>query len=328
MASLKENWREFIYAMIKREPVWFYDLGGDWYKSPLFHADFRQMHKIYRQVTKEEISWQTPVALFYDEKSCDGVSLTKGDWGCFRPFTMAAEIQRMAALCGVPYDMYELEDIYDLDLSKYKVLYFQNAWRYDAKFAKFLQEKVYPAGKTVIWVYGAGYGQKGGVKGMKEYTGFDFEVLPLGNPLYYKAVDGRMIGYPGMKGTEIFAVKGKANVLGTYENGKTAAAWKKVGKGASFYFAAHDKNGWLMRKVLQQAGINPLVDRSDRVVYDGRNFGLIAVDGPGVRTITLPEGNIARVFDLINGKEVKFEGSSFKVFAAPGDAKLFRIDFK
>ena len=83
-----------------------------------------------------------------------------------------------------------------------------------------------------------------------------------------------------------------------------------------------------MRKVLQQAGINPLVDRSDRVVYDGRNFGLIAVDGPGVRTITLPEGNIARVFDLINGKEVKFEGSSFKVFAAPGDAKLFRIDFK
>ncbi|MBE6369783.1 MAG: hypothetical protein E7056_06470 [Lentisphaerae bacterium] len=324
-ASLTENWREFLYAMIKREAVWFFEIGADWYDNDYFHEDFKKMLKLYNEVNKRNITYQTPLAYFFDEKFVDGVSINDGRWGKMKPFTMAAEAQRMIALCGVPYDMFELEDIYDLDLSKYKVLYFQNAWRKNPKLARFLQEKVYPAGKTVVWLYAPGYGQQGGLKGMKELTGFDFDLMPEGTALYFKSNSGVNAGIPGMNNCEAFTVKGKVNVLGRYPNGRIAAAWKNIKRGRSVWLSSYDKSGSLLRDVLKKSGVQPLIDRADRVVFDGEFVGIFAVDAPGKRTVTLPGKSFTQVYDVIEEKVIEGSGNSFTFDALPGDIKLFRI---
>jgi len=325
-ASLTENWREFIYAALKREAVWFFEIGPGWYDNDYIHEDFKKMLELYGEMCNSNITYQTPVAYFFDEKFVDGVSLNDGRWGTMKPFHMAATAQRMIALCGVPYDMFELEDIYDLDLSKYKVLYFQNAWRKNPRLARFLNEKVYPAGITVVWLYAPGYGQQGGLKGMKALTGMDFELLPTGTALCFKSNSGRLIGDPGMKSTEVFAVKGKVNVLGRYpQSGKIAAAWKNIGKGRSVWLASYDNSGELMRQVLIDSGITPLIDRADRVLFDGEYVGVFVIDQPGKRTITLPGKSFTQVYDVIGEKVVPGSGNSFEFDAKPGDIKFFRV---
>ncbi len=328
-ASLRENRREFIYALAKREAIWFYELGGGWYDNPYFCEDFRKMHEIYRAANTVPVTYQPPMAMFFDEKCFDGVSLSDGRWGGNRPWILAAEAQRMVAVSGVPYDIYELEDLYDLDLAPYSVLVFPNAWRANPKLAEFLKSNVYAAGKTAVWIYAPGYGQKGGLDGMSALTGFGFRQLPAGTPLQYRTGDGRMIGYPGMNLAETFGVAGKdVRSLGSYPGANAvAAAWKKIGPGTSVYLPVHDPSGKLLREAFARAGVAPVIDRADRVVFDGVYLGVIATDGPGRRTVTVPGKTPAGVADAFSGEDIALDGNRFGFDAVPGDARLFKLRF-
>ena len=327
-ASLDENWREFLYAMLKREAVWFYEIGGGWYDNRYIHEDFRQMLGLYREAVAVNPTYQPKVALFFDEHCPDGLTLNDGRWGAQRPFNLAADAQYMPARCGVPYDIFELEDLYDLDLSRYQVLYFQNAWRKNPRLASFLREKAYPAGKTVVWLYAPGYGQGGGLGAMKELTGIDFELLPMGTALRMRTRDGRIVGGKGMDQAEVFAAKvPRGAALATYPGtARAAAARVQIGNGASVWLATYDPTGRMLRQILKDAGVQTLIDRDDRVLFDGRDLGVFVLDGPGPRTVTLPDGiRPASVTDLRTGKPVPFQGRTFQFDAAPGDIRLFRI---
>ncbi|MBE6380852.1 MAG: hypothetical protein E7047_07975 [Lentisphaerae bacterium] len=325
--SLRENLREFVYAMIKREAIWFYDLGGDWYNNAHFPEQFRWMREFYKEVYSSDITYQTPVAFFYDEQAVDGITLGDWRWGHNRPQLLSAEAQRMIAVSGIPYDMYELEDIYTLDLSKYKVLYFQNAWRKNPRLAKFLQEKVYPAGITCIWLYAPGYGQNGGLKGMQELTGIKFELLPSDTPLQYQTPEGRLIGKKGMNKTEVFAAQDNAaQVIATYPgSGKPAAVIKNIGNGQSAWLATFDPRGELFRQVLTSAGVTPLIDKADRVLFDGKYLGVFVLDEPGIRTVTLPVESPGSVKDVISGQTLELNGNCFEFDAQVGDIRLFEV---
>ena len=327
-ASLNENWREFIYALLKREAVWFFEIGTGWYDNIYFHEDFKKMLAIYRDAVQKPDTYQAPVAYIFDEKNTDGVSLNDGRWGGMKPFTMAAEAQKMLALAGVPYDMFELEDVYDLDLSRYQVLYFQNAWRKNSRLAKFLHEKVYPAGKTVVWLYAPGFGQHGGLQGMEELTGMKFEQMPWGTPLCFTSKFGTVAGNPGMTHAEVFAALPPVDeVLGSYpENGYIAAASKKIGKGTSVWLSSYDLSGELMRDVLKTAGVKLLIDRADRVICDGEYLGVFVIDAPGARTVTVPKSNCTSVQEVITGEKIPVTDGQFTFDGKPGEIKLFRFE--
>ena len=74
--------------------------------------------------------------------------------------------------------------------------------------------------------------------------------------------------------------------------------------------------------------VQTLVDYADRVVFDGKYFGLIAVDRPGVRTVTLPGGKLSQITDLYTNRKIPVNGNTFQIYAAPGDAMLFKVEFK
>lgn len=324
--SMIENHRELIYSLIQRNPVWYYDLGGGWYSHKYFSQDFAKMREIYRKAIQEPVTYTPPMAMFFDEKAFDGVSLGDGNWGDARPFRMAAENQKSLARCGVPYDIFELEDIYSLDLTPYQVLVFTNAWRKNPRLAQFLQEKVYAAGKTAVFMYAAGYGQGGGVEGIRALTDMSVELMPLGTPLCYRNAAGEQIGYPGMQNTEVFAItEPSVEVIGKYEGtNSVAAARKAVANGSSVLLGVHDIHGGDLREVCVKAGVQPLVDCADRVMFDGQYLGLFAIDAPGKRTITLPAGtNAAAVTELFSGETLPVSEGSFTIELSTGDVRLY-----
>ena len=322
--SLAENLREYAYALCRREPVWFYELGGGWYDNPCFQQDFKKMRELYNEQQKKNVTWQPEVAMFFDEKFVDGIVLNDNRWGHNRPYNLAAEAQKSLALASVPYDLFELEDIFSLDLSTYKVLYFQNAWRKNERLAKLLEEKVYAAGKTAIFLYAPGYGQHGGLEGMKALTKMTFRLLPFGAPLFYMDNASRPIGERACLDTEVFAVTdADVEVLGRYPNGGVAAARKKVSNGASVILPTFDSTGVTMQNLLRNAGCTPFLDTRDRVVFDGEYLAIVACDAPGPRHVTLP----VKAKQLVDfASSCVYDAES--VMGAPNQQRHFTIDMK
>lgn len=329
MASLYENRREFIYAAVNRLAIWFYDLGGEWYDSPFFHGEFLRMQGLQKQIWQTPVTWKAEVAYFFDEKNEDGVALRDGRWGRYRPMSMASTSQRSLALSGVPYDIYELEDIFSIDLSQYKVLFFPNAWRRNPKLAAFLKEKVFAAGKTAVFLYAPGYGQGGGVAGIEEITGIHVRELPVGTALQYKNASGKIVGSVGMHGQESFAIDdADATVVGLYTTGdkKPAAAVKRVSSGLSILLPTPDLSGETTRNICRSAGVASLIDKADRVVFDGTYLGIVPIDAPGIRKVTLPGSITATVaVECFTGREFPIADGTFSISLEPGQAALFRL---
>jgi len=327
-ASLFENRREFIYSALNRVGLWYYDLGGEWYDSPFFHEDFRRINQLNQEIWSQPVTWKPQVAFFFDEKCVDGLVMPNGNWGEMRPWRLAAEAQRPLAVSGIPYDIFELEDLYTMNLNQFQVLFFPNAWRNDPRFAEFLQNEVYAKGKTAVFLYAPGFGQKGGVKAMQEITGMKLRKMPFGTPLEYATLDNRVLGNQGMHQTEAFAVNdNKAEILGYYTaDGSPAAATKQIGEGRSVLLPVPDPTGKTTREICKAAGLQPLDDKFDRVVYDGNYLGVIPTDGPGPRTFTLPQTHYATAVECFTGQEFTIEKGTFTVDSmAPGEAWLFQL---
>ena len=95
---------------------------------------------------------------------------------------------------------------------------------------------------------------------------------------------------PGLHSPESFTADVEESaVLAQYPDGSSAAAVAPRADGTFRAWAAASENsGLLYRMLLQRAGIETLVDRADRVEFDGRNLLLMTMDGSGLRHLNLP----------------------------------------
>ncbi|MCS7304573.1 MAG: hypothetical protein NZ602_05630, partial [Thermoguttaceae bacterium] len=57
---------------------------------------------------------------------------------------------------GAPYDMYSMADLPQLDLSRYKMIFFPNLFVVDQTKLEAIKQKVCTGGKTVLWVQAPG----------------------------------------------------------------------------------------------------------------------------------------------------------------------------
>ena len=114
-------------------------------------------------------------------------------------------------------------------------------------------------------------------------------------------------------------------VLGRYpNNGGVAAARKKVANGASVILPTFDSTGVMMQGLLREAGITPLLDTRDRVVFDGEYLAIVACDAPGPRRVTLPV-KARRLVDFTTGATYPNQQGHFTIELKPGDTTLLKL---
>lgn len=335
--SINENRREFVYAMLKRQAIWFFDMAGGWYGNPAYYDDFKMLHKLYDYASRQPLSWQTPVAVFFDEKSMDGLSLNRAAWSGMNPKRMQYQFMRGLAMSGTPYDTFELNDLYKVNPDNYKCYIFVNAWRYDEKLMQYLKEKIYKNGNTAIWIYAPGAGQSAaGVEGMSAMTGISFIRDQSGNSLAYKLEtvhpwfrSGEFYNYTGgisgIRPPDVYAINDSAaEVLGRYpDSGKNALVLKRLADHNIIYMPSPDDSGRIWRQIFRQLGIHIFINRADRVCFDGKFLAVSLLDGPGERTVSLPSSS--EVWDVFTRKQVSSSCQEFKFNGKPGDVMLYYL---
>ena len=334
--AIYENQREFIYALTRRQGLWFYDMTGGWYDNPEYFRDFQQMHRAFLQACRTPISWQTPIAVFFDEKVFDGVTLARQQWGGNNLKLLSSDFRRGLGRCGIPYDLFEQEDIYRINPRDYRCYIFVNAWRYDEKLKRYLQEKILRNGNTVIWIYAPGAAQtSGGTDRMTDLAGIR---LTRGNSaaLAFKlnanhawfrnrGFAAETFGRPGMRPADVFQVKDpRAEILGTYaDTGEVAMALRQTADYKIIYLPIFDDTGRLWKQIFTQLKFHLFIDTTDRVSFDGRFLGVYLVDRPGERTVSLP-GEYP-VWDVFNQKTISGGCRHFSFRGEPGEARLFYL---
>lgn len=150
-ASIAGLRREFALALTQGTSLWWFNIFGHIYDDPKVVEAIGQMRSLWEQFPPRDDDAVAEIAVFIDAESLYYVN------GRSPELTNYIYRQRMGlGRIGTPYDTYSTADLAEIDLSRYKMIFFPNLFVVDEPKLQTLRQKVCTAGRTVVWVAAPG----------------------------------------------------------------------------------------------------------------------------------------------------------------------------
>lgn len=334
-ASVKESIgrlrRNIMYTATKGMGMWFYDFGlagiswepeivkssawthttGWWEQADLL-ADINKLKNVLDKNIERPYQSDADVLMIYDTRSFYSM-VSQGQKTNINNILInwtAPNIMK----AGVVFDAIYLSDLNKADLSKYKVVIFNNTFILDQNQRKYISEKVMKEGRDIIWFYAPGYSddKKLDVKLMSDLTGIslieaDVSTLPViqttGLPVKSFTFDIRKKSLKSESTFEccdddspyapLFAVNDtNAETLGIYvSDKKPAIVRKKLPFCTSYYIALPAYESGLMKGILQLSQAHKYTSDGD-IVYSGNGLLSFHSKNGGLKRVSLSNGKI------------------------------------
>lgn len=172
-------WREFTKNVVHHQGYWWMDLGGGWLDSDEIRDEVVLMNETSKQLYLERDTHKSvaEVLLLVNEKS---MLHTRPNAGLQHS---VHHVGSTVKECGVPIDLYRVDDLCELDLSQYKLIMLLNDY-YENKDDIYGALSAAPADCTVVWSYAAGIIDKKdgsfGTDNVKKLTGFCIDEYQYG----------------------------------------------------------------------------------------------------------------------------------------------------
>jgi hypothetical protein len=240
---------------------------------------------------------------------------------------------------GAPHDMLLLDDFLDekITTQRYKMVFFLNAWRLDARRRALLQERLRGSGATAVFVYGAGYlNDAPALENMTELTGIAFEksdypwpmrmhVTDFTHPITRDLPQDLFWGTDSSLGPVFHAADPTARTLGQVV---TAMGRCKPG------FVLKERDGWnavwlaspgvpaaVLRGIARFAGVHLFSEAGDVLHASSSLLNVHSMAG-GRRRFTLPHP-VAVVRDLYDDRILARDAAEFEDTLEPGGSRLY-----
>lgn len=143
-------WREFAKNLAHGSNFWWMDLGGGWFDSPEVLREVALIEETAKRLRKSPGESVAEILLVVDEESAfhavRNAPLHKA---------LMQDSVRNANLCGAPTDMYRLNDLETLDLSRYKLIVFLNVFQLPPERWRRIEARL-PRRATLLWHYAPG----------------------------------------------------------------------------------------------------------------------------------------------------------------------------
>lgn len=168
-------WREVARNLAwHNQNFWWMDLYGGWFMDEEIQAEIGKIIKFNKKMREKPYKSVSEILFITDEKALAYQTADEYFTGC-RTVGILNEMGAELKLCGAPVDEYRLHDLYDLDLSQYKMIVFSNAFKID----EYLREIIRNIPKTTlcVWNYAAGIrnGEQFDFSNVKSLTGMEIE---------------------------------------------------------------------------------------------------------------------------------------------------------
>ena len=223
------------------------------------------------------------------------------------------------AKLGAPFDFYHIDDLKNVDLSRYKLCIFPDAMAISDENAAYIKENLSDTYK--LWVYAPGYvGDCFSQKRMNELIEMETERITA-NEVMPVSVGGHEYSFSVPVSPMFRVTDDEAEVIGTYTDGTAAAAIK----GKNVYFSAAAVPADALRSIACRAGVHMYTEKAGGALsVSSQMISYQTTDAEDI-TLTLPEDGVYE--ELFCGGVYKTSHKKLIYHAERGETRLFmRID--
>lgn len=300
--------RDFMLCAANGTALWWFDMFEGWFYSDEMMDCIKTMIDLSKQYAAVEQHSVAEVLVLASGEALYGVNKNS------ELNTLCLGKQRGGlARMGAPYDVYSVCDIGQIDISRYKLIIFLDAFFMDQKLRDFA-ETLKQDGKTLLWIYAPDYVSRD-LAGLQSITDINIVRL-IGDENSVDTPNGKLV-YDCLPQPRFFIEDNDIVPLGVYPNTeKVAIGVKRFGNYTSVYSAVGNLPCELLRQVAKMAGVHIYNDENRPVYVNSLYTGVYALQDT---TLFVEDGVYENIF---TGECFIAEDGKLKVPAGPYASKL------
>ena len=320
--------RDLAQQAIRNFGCWWMDLAGTgWYDDPAMWETMKQFAPVERDMTKNPVKYQPPIAVIGDERSMVFVGVDGTSRKTSEIFSRSRfDLNRLAT----PFGHYLLNDVLFGKPTKAKLLVFATAYALDAKQQKAMRKKSKNRAAIFVWIpsYIDADKMEFSAEAVKRATGFDVAQMPAGTKAnVVPTADGENIGLTKFGFDEAVkpllspAVKDGDKILATYENGSPAV----VLRGRHLFCGVSQIPPPLYRYMIKISGAHMYSQQPLCVYASGAYISVTCIDKietPHDIELDIPSDR--EVFDALTGEKLG-KAPKLVLKMKSGDFRLLRL---
>jgi beta-galactosidase len=322
----------FARVLVSGWAHWWFDLWGGWYDDPAFLRMFAQMQQVGDRALHRSRKSVAQIAVLLDENAYRYRPYGPGrDWRIPWIEGQLYELNRI----GAPYDFYLLDDLQTLDLTRYRMIVFLNAFALSDQQRQLIRTRCMTGGRQLVWLYAPGViNETLSAGNISSLLGMDvrMEAARGKTPISVQGIDG-VQRYDASAVKPFFYVAGGADaVVGRTSDGRTVVAEKNGPRGRQVFVAAPPLPWRALRHYAQQANVH-LYTNGDDVVFASESYLAVAAPVSGRRTLRLPQpAALHEVLALPKGgttlgqNQVFPKSTTFELDLADHTCRVFEIE--
>lgn len=279
----------FAKVLIGGSANWWFDLWGGWYDDKQFGELFARMQAVGDASLQRPRQSVAQIAVVLDERAYRYLPAGVAQWGG-RFAWIDAQLEQLGRV-GAPYDFYLLDDLRNLDLSRYRMIVFLNAFALSDDDRQTIERRVMGENRWLLWLYAPGLiRDKLAVENVSSLLGMEFQMTAshAAAKIAVTLPEGTA-SYEGAAVAPFLSVKQGADVAsGRTPEGELVVA-EKAGPACRQVFVGMPPLPWaVLQHYARQAGVH-LYGTSGEVVFANASYVAISTAEPGRRTLRLPK---------------------------------------
>lgn len=322
--------RNFGQMMVHRLGTWWMDLFGvGWLNNAAIWQNIADLRLAYQKADIER-PFTPQVAVVYDEHSPSYVRAERNEPLLVSLLAEPTQFYR----CGAGVGFYLLNDIRRANFPSAKVVVFLDAWRLKASMRRLIIKKLGCGGRTLIWIYGAGFINRDGgmdAKSASRLIGMRIQRRPAGESLSCRIQSHNFLRLPDaaedglrISGLPSFSVNDPAAApIARYDQGDgVAIALKRFKHYQSLFIGETRLSPAFWRALLLRLGVRIYLNTDDAFETDGQTF-MIHVATAGVRRLHLLHRS--DVYNLLTGRKLAADTRTCDLQFQPFQTRLLRV---
>ncbi len=333
--SMQRMKSAFVRNMVKGCANWWFDLWGGWYDDEAILKMFGQMQIAGDESIRLPRKSLAQIAVVLDENSFRYLPYGVADRNVNNKFLWIRSQVGAVGWIGAPNDFYLLSDLKDLDLSRYRMIVFINAFALSEDQRRMIRERCMKDNRLLMWVYAPGL--------IKDDLSVDNISSLLGMKVRMETthpkakIDVKLPGetkvynYSGAEVSPFFhVVEGADAAVGHTAEGRIVVAEKNGPNCRNLFVSMPPLPMILLQKYAQRAGVHIYLESGGTVVANESYLALtLSASNTGKRTLRLPEkAALKELIAIEPGQTTINPGLSFDksdTFDIPSSNSMTRI---
>jgi len=311
--------REFMLKVSKRTGMWWFDMLEGWYYDEGLMREVERTVRLSESLIEKKAVSNSEIAFVISCESHYYVNKAAE----LNTEVLAAQRGPLACM-GAPFDVYSLNDIDRMDIDKYKLIIFPEAYYLTKEQREYINRKVKGGGRSLLFVGATDYAcdENLSLERVRAMTEMNLEALEKDEATIH-GFDSTF-GYKTTKNPTLYVDDDSVKILGRYAESRKCALAKKSFADYTIYFSGLGNiSHTVLREIAREAGVHIYTENGVACYVNSLVAGVYNTKNEET-TITLPfDGEFTEIF---SGKTYKTENKKVTLPTGENPAQMLLLE--